>query len=305
MIQDEEKFKALRDTLRSLPRLKAKKDFEARLMQRISEANIPVLKVTGIVKTATTEKSWFANLFRPAFVPALGLTVILLITVVVYFAYFSKLNNGSPDNTQQFVSSTNQGELIIYVKKDVDDLSGNYPKEYSAVNPDDNRSTEFFAPSVETPSDYFAKPDPTNPSTPELKPDRISEEQRIEMQRFVEPDRDKGVDTKSDDGIMKKESKSDSKIETKGEMKSETKKSEKKSSDEKKNIFIDEDNDTNQEQKLIPPPPVPKKDESKANDNINQQTDDESENRIGRATKKDSTKIKSDSEADEKKIEQK
>src|SRR5688572_15116594 len=112
MIKDDEKYNALRDTLRSLPRVKAKKDFEARLMHRIREANnpveasSPVEHVTQKIRTENAAKSWFSNLFRPAFAPALGLTVVLLITVVVYFAYFSKMNNGSPESTQQFVTST-------------------------------------------------------------------------------------------------------------------------------------------------------------------------------------------------------
>lgn len=305
MIQDDEKFKTLRDSLRSLPRVKAKKDFEARLMQRIREANDPVVHVTQKNKPASALQSWFANLFRPAFVPALGLTVVLLITVGVYFAFFSKMNNGSPENTQQFVSSTNQGDLIIYVKKDGDDISSNYPKEYSAVEPEDSRSGELFAPPGETPSDFMAKPDPIRTLTPELKPDRVSEEQKIEMQRSF--DMDKGVDSKGerkiDDGIMRKESKRDSKIETKGEIKSETKKSEEKLSDEKKNIFIDDENDTNIKQENGPLP-APKKDATISNDNVKQQTDEKPENRISRATKKDSTKNKSDSEAEEKKTEE-
>ncbi len=303
MIQDDEKYKTLRDTLRSLPRIKAKKDFEARLMQRISEANNPIAHVTQKVKIESAAKSWFASLFRPAFVPALGLTFVLLITVVVYFAYFSKLNNGSPENSQQFVSSTNQGDLIIYVKKDADDISGNYPKEYSAVNPEDTRSDELFAPPGETPSDYLAKPDPSRTLETGIKPDRVSEEQKIEMQRSVDLDKDKGVDVKgerkSDDGIMKKESKGDFKTETKGELKSETENSPYNIRDEKKNEKIEENNEVKQETKV-----APKKKINNTEDSI-KQTEEESENRISRATKKDSTKNKSDSEADEKIIEQK
>lgn len=315
MIQDDEQFKTLRDSLRTLPKVKAKPDFEARLMQRIKEANNPVVHVTHKVKTESAAKSWFANLFRPAFMPALGLTVVLLITVVVYFSYFSKMNSSSDKNPQQFVSSTNQGDLIIYVKKDKDEISSNYPTEYSAVTPEDSRTGEVFAPPGETSSDFYAKPDPSRTQSSDDKPDRVSEEQRIEMQRTVDRDMDKGVDMKgerkSDDGVMKKESKGYFKTETKGELKSEKKDAEKKLSDEKKNIFIDEQNDASQEfkqedKKKSPPPPV-KKEESKANEKVQTQVEDETitNGRISRATKKDSTKNKSDSEADDKKIEQK
>lgn len=296
MIQEDEKYKAIKDTLRSLPRIKAKNDFEARLMQRIKHAESPVAHVTHKVKHEPVLKSWFQNLFRPAFVPAMGLTAVLLITVVVYFAYYSKLNDGSPEYIQQFVSSTNQGDLIIYVKKDADDLSGSYPKEYSAVDPEDTRSLDNVNSPVETSSDFFAKPDPSRIVSPDVKSDRVSEEQRIEMQRSVDYDKEKGVDVKGErkieDGIMKKESKSDIKIESKGELKSESK-------DEKKNIYLDEENNVKQDEKVVPK----KKQETIIKGNENeaiQKSDDETDNRVSRATKKDSTNNKSDSEAEEK-----
>jgi len=298
MLQEDEKYKALRDQLRTLPRVKAKHDFEDRLMRRIREAESPAVKLSHtvtqpVVKHQPAKKSWLESLFRPSFVPALGLTVVLLVAVVVYFGYYSKLNQSHTSNTQQFVSSTNQGDLIIYVKKDGEDISSSYPKEYSAVDPIDTRSGEYAPAPTETSTDYFAKPDPSRTVAPEIKPDRVSEEQRIEMQRSVDMDKDKGVDVKGErknDGvIMKKESKSDFKTETKGEMKKESTEPKKKISDEKKNIFIDEENpNVNQEQKA----------NEKVEDNLS--NDDETSNRISRATKKDSTKNKSESEADDK-----
>lgn len=298
MLQEDEKYKALRDQLRTLPRVKAKQDFEDRLLRRIREAGSPAAGLSGsvtqpVIKLQPQKKSWFESLFRPAFVPALGLTVVLLVAVVVYFGYYSKLNQSDTSNTQQFVSSTNQGDLIIYVKKDGEDISSNYPKEYSAVNPEDTKSGDYAPAPTETSTDYFAKPDPGRTMTPELKPDRVSEEQKIEMQRSVDLDNDKGVDVKGErknDGvIMKKESKGDFKSETKSEMKKETSEPKKKVSDEKKNILIDEESPNIQQ-------------EQKANEKVEDvlSKDDSSGNRISRATKKDSTKNKSESEADEK-----
>lgn len=298
MLQEDEKYKALRDQLRTLPRVKAKHDFEDRLMRRIKEAESPAVKLSHtvtqpVIKHQPAKGSWLESLFRPSFVPALGLTVVLLVAVVVYFGYYSKLNQSDTSNTQQFVSSTNQGDLIIYVKKEGEDISSNYPKEYSAVTPEDSKSGEYSPAPTETSTDYFAKPDPSRSLTPEIKPDRVSEEQRIEMQRSVDLDKDKGVDVKGerkDDGvIMKKESKGDFKSETKGEMKKETSQPKKKVSDEKKNILIDEEQpNVNQEKKA----------NEKVEDNLS--NEDETGNRISRATKKDSTKNKSESEADDK-----
>jgi len=300
MLQEDEKYKALRDQLRTLPRVKAKQDFEDRLLRRIKDAENPA-RLSGTVtqpvyKHQPAKKSWLESLFRPSFVPALGLSVVLLVAVVVYFAYYSKLNDGLTENTQHFVSSTNQGDLIIYVKKDADDISGNYPKEYSAVEPTETGNTEFApAPPSETSTDYFAKPDAPRSVTPELKPDRVSEEQKIEMQRSFDKDLDKGVDTKGErklDGIMKKESKIEIKTESKGMEKKETSEPKKKVSDEKKNILIDEESDDVVKQKVNE-----EGQKNKTEDNLG---------RISRATKKDSTKDKSESEADDKNtIEQK
>lgn len=293
MLQDDEKYKALRDQLRTLPRVKAKHDFEGRLMRRLKEAENPA-RLTNMVnqpvyKHQPEKKSWFESLFRPSFVPALGLTVVLLVAVVVYFGYFSKMNSSDTSTTRQFVTSTNQGDLIIYVKKDGEDISSNYPKEYSAVEPGETRSGDYAPAPVETTSDFYAKPDPTRTVAPELKPDRVSEEQKIEMQRTFDKDMEKGVDTKGErkhDGIMKKESKSDFNSETKGIEKKESTQPKKKVSDEKKNILIDEENDDVVKQKVNEPSK-----ENKTEDNLG---------RISRATKKDSTQNKSDSEAEEK-----
>jgi len=298
MLQEDGKYKALRDQLRTLPRVKAKHDFEDRLMRRIREAESPAVKLSHtvtqpVIKHQPAKKGWLESLFRPSFVPALGLTVVLLVAVVVYFGYYSKLNQSDTSNTQQFVSSTNQGDLIIYVKKDGEDISSNYPKEYSAVDPIDTRSGEYAPAPTETSTDYFAKPDPSRSLTPEIKPDRVSEEQRIEMQRSVDMDKDKGVDVKgerkSDDVIMKKESKGDFKTETKGEMKKESTEPKKKVSDEKKNVFIDGEKPGVDQEKNA---------NEKVDDNLS--NEDETVNRISRATKKDSTKNKSESEADDK-----
>lgn len=300
MINDDEKYKALRDTLRSMPRVKAKGDFEARLMARIRETEKqPVHHAAPVVHKTSEVKSWWANLFRPAFAPALGLTVVLLITVVVYFAYFAKLNDGNPMNQQQFVSSTNQGDLVIYVKSDTTNYSSNYPREYSAANPDEtqNRSSEFYYSSPhEMPSDFNARPDPKTTLESEVKHDRVSEEQKFEMQKGYERDKEKGVDVKGEvkpippppvmkkEGL-KKESKEDSKL-----------------SDEKKNMYIDDSGDGMIEKKVESKKKSMEKSKDKeSNDEIKQQTKD-TNSRISRATKKDSTKtIDSDTEAEQKK----
>jgi len=48
MLQKKKKYKALRDQLRTLPRVKAKHDFEDRLMRRLKEAENPA-RLTNMV----------------------------------------------------------------------------------------------------------------------------------------------------------------------------------------------------------------------------------------------------------------
>src|SRR5215211_1458669 len=99
---DEEKYKSLRNTLKSSARVKAKADFEARLFERIREAEKSAFKSDAfnsqpqVVKLVKHKKGFaeiLGGLFKPAFVPALGLTFVLLIAVVVYFGYFNKMSD--------------------------------------------------------------------------------------------------------------------------------------------------------------------------------------------------------------------
>lgn len=289
MIHDDEKYKSLRDSLKSLPKLRARKDFEARLFQRIKEAEKGVIHAPVKHVKPSPLMGWLSNLFRPSFVPALGLSVVLLITVVIYFAYFSKLKDSGLEDSRQLTSTTNQGDLVIYVKKDTDSYSSNYPKEYSAITPSETGTLHDAAP-IETPSDFFARPETPLPTDGIVRPDKVSEEQGIEMQRRSDIEK-KGVDTKSerkdDDMIMKKESK--------GDFKKESEKSPFNIRDEK-NIENNEGEINQQEQKIAPKSEdessknkVKSEEENKGNDKSESELKDT--NRISRAIK-DSTKTK-------------
>lgn len=285
MLQDDEKYKSLRSTLKHLPRVKAKKDFEARLLHRIKAAEKGVFESKPQFANLSPVRDWLANLFRPSFAPALALTVVLLITVVVYFAYFSKLGDEGAD-TKQSITSTDKGEFYIYVKKDSDSFSSNYPKEYSAITSDETGEERTMAP-TEMPSDYLSKPDPTRTLETEIKPDRVSEEQKLEMERSV--DDKKGVETKGerkeDDVIMKKESK--------GEMKKEGKDAPYNVRDEEKNVNEDKIDGYIEEKQEAPK--IKAEEKNKEID----QTLGKDTNRISRAIK-DSTKAKtSETEAEQ------
>jgi hypothetical protein len=152
---------------------------------------------------------------------------------------------------------------------------------------------------METPSDYISKPDPTRTLDKDegIKPDRVSEEQKLEMERSV--DEKKGVDTKGerkgDDRIMKKESK--------GELKDIESKTEGKESpynvrDQKEGYINEGEEDSNIQQTQ----PAPENEADQKVKNKNEDSEIFYQNqapRLGRVTN-DSTKAKSKSEADQK-----
>jgi hypothetical protein len=188
---DEEKYKSLRNALRSLPRVKARSGFEERLFQRLKLAEEGKLHPKTSSVSGNTSRGWFANLFRPAFAPALGLTVILLVGIVVYFVYYNQLKKEESSSPKEYtVSSSNQKpELIIHVKKDTSRYAGNYPHEFSALS--DNETSTNHPESKQdfgkVPSDFNGvKPSPTTEEKEKTLDDRISNEQKFEMQRSSE-----------------------------------------------------------------------------------------------------------------------
>lgn len=300
MMLDDEKYKSLRDTLKSSPRIRAKNDFEARLFERIREAEKSGLhndafkhhpQVVNLTQPKRKFSELLSGLFKPAFVPALGLTVVLLVAVVVYFGYFSKMNDKTENTMVSY--DTKQGEFIIYVKSDAKD-SFDYPKEYSAITDDERGTTDSrtIAPTTETSSDFYSPEAPridvdrpVEKSMPKL--DKVSEEQRFEMQKEYKEGKDVGTERKSDDVIMKKESKNEPK-----------KKLEGKISNEKKNVYINDDESEEINQQVQPKSGIEDKDSGDTNKSK------ENRSRISRAVTKDSSKTENEAD-DQNTIEQK
>src|SRR4030095_13642929 len=110
---DEEKYKKLRESLHTLPRIKAKKDFESRLFSRIKDIESGKFIHTA-PKTAKDNAfiTMLANLFRPSLAPAIALTVVLIAAIVVYFGYYNRLGQ----QTQQTEYSVNEKKegFVIY-----------------------------------------------------------------------------------------------------------------------------------------------------------------------------------------------
>lgn len=302
MTFDDEKYQSLRNKLKKAPKLKARSDFESRLLERIMEAENAPLKTEAfkrhpqVVKLAEPKRGFMeviSGLFKPAFAPALGLTALLIVAIVVYFGYFSKMNDSS---NEQSLSHKTPEDLIIYVKSSgADSFSSNYPREYSAIT-DGESTTDHnrpYSPSTTTSSDFYAPgmPSPTetiSPIAPAVerespRMDRVTEEQKIEMQKGY--DLKKGVDSKSEgkveDGVMKKEGKLSPKKENKTE--SET------PFNIRKNATIKSDDESNEVNQQVEP------NISKEKEDTGDKDKHSTRGRISRAVK-DSSETKSESE---------
>jgi len=205
---EDEKYKKLRESLRVLPRIKARKDFDARLHRRLLEHDSSGFKPQQKEARGSSWIDMLANLFKPSLAPAIGLTVVLLAVIVVYFAYYNELNK---DKQQLLETSGEQkrDEFIIYVKNDGERIQDETAKDI--VSADTKQpSTIYSSPTEHVRSsdvDMFEQPDIGTER--KLKEDRISDEQKLEMER--ESIESKKEDTKispkkEDDGIYLKKS---------------------------------------------------------------------------------------------------
>jgi hypothetical protein len=216
MINDEEKYNELRKLLKSAPRVSAKADFEKKLFARIKTLSTENTSVISKKDKQFSLTKLIGSIFRPSFTPAYGFGLILVAAISVYLIYFINFKNKSGDSNEISTYNT-QGEFIIYMKKD------NNKSEISTLSPDELKSlhnNNNNAP-YEPHSDYMLKHESPRPSETDTYPDRYKDTYEIETQKLNETGREKGVDAKeerkTDDAIMKR----DTKTNIKGEMKKE------------------------------------------------------------------------------------
>ncbi|HEY3251342.1 MAG TPA: hypothetical protein VGK25_09515 [Ignavibacteria bacterium] len=204
MSSEEEKYKKLRESLRSLPRIKTKNDFDTRLFSRIKDIESGKF-VHTTPKTAKENilVTWLSNLFRPSLVPAIGLTVVLLAAIIVYFAYYNQLGKDTQP-TQYSVSERKDG-FVIYVKKDGERIYDDTAREITSVdqNQPTSTSSDYYAP-LDHNTDALSVPDAPKTIDARLKDD----EPKIETQRGVdmktESDEETKIESKTDEGKMMK-----------------------------------------------------------------------------------------------------
>lgn len=91
MIEEEKKYKEVISALKSLPKMKTKSDFEQKLYRKLRNVEPEKASSPAFEKlTRPKEENWIFNIFKPAFVPAIGLTLALIAVIVIYINFFPK-----------------------------------------------------------------------------------------------------------------------------------------------------------------------------------------------------------------------
>jgi hypothetical protein len=210
MSTDEEKYKKLRDQLHSLPRMKAKNDFEARLFARIKglEHNTGNIHKVQRPEKENSFIEWLFGLLRPSLVPALSLSIVLLAAIIVYFTYYTKLAGDQETKVSAENNSKQKGEFVIYVKKDGERVLDETNREITSADLNTSTSsTDYRSPSEVTSDGVMTQPKTDEGIDRELhdRLDRISPEQELKMEKESQPDTDMDkVKSKSEEPVMKK-----------------------------------------------------------------------------------------------------
>jgi hypothetical protein len=204
MSDQDNKYDSLRKRLKGLKKVNAKGDFEQKLFARIREAEQNKFSPANEKLYAKDRKlfGWLEGLFRPAFIPAMGVTVVLLAAIIVYFGYFAKSKNTAGEqNTFTSAPYQKEGEFVIYVRKDAD-----YPKNEIASLESDDKSLRGgltneseSTPKPTEPSSDYRSLQPSTEHAPEIRMDKISDEQKQEMEKSVDRGIMKGDEKKGDD----------------------------------------------------------------------------------------------------------
>lgn len=181
---DENQNNHLRNILKGLPKVKAKDDFENRLMKRLREVDDEKYHSPALNKLRNSEKRFsLSGLLRPSLAPAIGLTIVLLI----FIAYYINISIIQKTPVKQEISQNETG-----VQKEVRPPTTNnesqppISKEETFGNNKNDRSVYKNAPEEIIGSDKYAP----SVSQPERMDDQTltpkTEEKKSDELRSVE-----------------------------------------------------------------------------------------------------------------------
>ncbi len=200
MTEEEKKYKNTISALKSLPKVKAKDDFEQKLYRKLRDVDSEKMSPSIQRLTKPVEKNWIFNIFRPAFIPAVGITIALIAVIVIYINYMPKNDTTTISQNQQ---EQQKQELTITKPGSMEDkdLSANQEKSTPlsqdlSKTPDDERSDERSIEPVVPKSDIGTESPSIQPketlSGPEI-------EQRIEKKSPVDEEKEMKSDRKTGD----------------------------------------------------------------------------------------------------------
>lgn len=215
-MSDEEKYRELRDKLRAVPKVKAKPNFEHKLYSRIrgieSERMAPSVK--HLLHTEK-ERGWLFSLLKPAYIPAIGLTVVVLLALIWFIAY----NPVQMNKVQEEVSSKQepgQQPTSPSISKSQDELKKAEEKsDESPITSADTRLRES-APRTMT-RDIMPGPEKTNSDfgiikteteqSPAIDQQKIKTVDETIIKAIPKIDAEKKVEDKLEEGVRRIEKK--------------------------------------------------------------------------------------------------
>lgn len=200
-MSEEEKYNDLKNLLKSLPKVKSRNDFETNLFRRLREIesgkysprrlwNLPVRPVRF---------GWLTNVVKPAYISAVGVTVLLLICVVLYFSYLPNKNQTIPQVTQSTSTEGNKTEQPPLQNENLGITKNETtPSDRTTI---ERRETIPYIPELEKPSSdrEITIPSPVEKSETIAPSERSIEAEQKTMDKEVKKE-------EKTDGLRKSES---------------------------------------------------------------------------------------------------
>ena len=193
MKDEEKKYKNVISSLKSLPKVKAKDNFEQKLYRKLRDVDSERMSPSVQKLTKPAEKNWIFNIFKPAFIPAVGITLALIAVVVIYLNL--KPNEDTIVKTEN--SQTEQKQEIVTKDR------GNDESKEPSVNDKENLITQDLQKTETTGTLHEQEPPKSDMETisPSItKPEKEVEEE-VNGKGIQEPTiRDQKIERKESKG---------------------------------------------------------------------------------------------------------
>ena len=191
MTDEEKKYKEIISALKALPKVKTKSNFEQKLYRKLRDADAERMSPSVEKLTKPVEKNWIFNIFRPAFIPALGITLVLIAVVVIYLNY-----KPNEDTTISKEQQTTQQEFVITKPEDKGSTGPSSSEEQAPI------SQEMSKPEMK---DESTVPEPPKSNletlTPPVQPEEKTEEKLLEGKSMETPVMDQKPERKETRGV--------------------------------------------------------------------------------------------------------